>query len=90
MNKDVIPFIPASFGSFVGLAFIFGVLGIVIHVVQLYQTCCWQVVRTLTGQKLRDGKIRGPRLKILRFLGDSFLGRRTSTTQGDVELSDIR
>jgi len=83
MNKDVISFIPANFGSFVGLSFIFGVLGLVIHVVQLYQTCCWQVVMALVGQKRRDGKIRVPRL-------DSFLSRWTRKSQGDMELSEIR
>jgi hypothetical protein len=75
MNKDVIPFIPASFGSFVGLLFTFGVLGIVIHVVQPYQTWCWQVVMAFAGQKRWDEKIRVPHLEMLGFLGDSFLSR---------------
>jgi len=82
MNEDVIPFIPASFRSFVGLVFAFGVLGIAIHIVQQYQTCCWQVVMALAGQKHRDGVLR---LEMLRFLG-----RWTRKTRGDVELSEFR
>jgi len=86
MNKDVIPFIPASFGSFMGLVFTFGVLGIVIHIVHLYhQTWCWQVVMALAGQMRWDRKIRGPRLEMLRFRKDSFLDQPTSETQRDVE-----
>jgi len=90
MNKDVIPFIPARFGSFVGLVFIFGILGIVIHVVQLYQTWCWQVVIAMAGQKRWDSKIRVPRLEMLRFLGNSFLGQPRNETQEDVELRGFR
>ena len=51
MNKDVISFIPIRFGSFVGLVFAFGVLGILIHVVLQYQNWCWQVVMTLARQR---------------------------------------
>jgi hypothetical protein len=90
MNQDVIPFIPASFGSFVGLLFIFGILGIVVHVVLLYQTWCWEVVMALAGQRRWDGKIRVPRLEILRFLGDSFLGQPTNETREDMELRGFR
>jgi hypothetical protein len=85
MDKNVIPFIPASFGSFVGLVFTFSVLGIVIHIVQLYQTWCWQVVMALAGQMRWDRKIRGPRLEMLRFGRNSFLDQPTSKTQRDVE-----
>jgi hypothetical protein len=86
MNKDVIPFIPASFGSFVGLVFIFGVLGIVIHIVQLYhQTWCWKVIMALAGQMRWDRKTRGPPLEILRFRKDSYLDQPTSKPQRDVE-----
>jgi len=86
MNKDVIPFIPASFGSFVGLIFAFNVLGIVIYIVQLYyQTWCCQAVMALAGQMPWDRKIRGPRLEMLRFRKDSFLDQPTSQTQRDVE-----
>ncbi|KAF4629532.1 hypothetical protein G7Y89_g8613 [Cudoniella acicularis] len=35
MNKDVIPFIPTNFGSFVGMVVIFGALGGIIHSVQI-------------------------------------------------------
>jgi hypothetical protein len=86
MNKDVIPFIPASFGSFIGLVFIFGILGLFIHIVQLYhQTWCWQVVMALAGQIHWDRKIRGPRLEMLGFRKDPFLSQPTSKTQRDVE-----
>jgi hypothetical protein len=85
MNGDVIPFIPASFGSFVGLVFTFSVLGIVIHIAQLYETWCWQVVMALAGQMRWDRKVRGPRLEMLRFRRDSFLEQSTSKTQRDVE-----
>jgi hypothetical protein len=57
VNKDVIPFIPASFRSFVALVFTFGILGIVLHVFQLYQTWFWQVVMAFAGQKRWDVKI---------------------------------
>jgi hypothetical protein len=86
MNKDVIPFIPASFGSFVGLVFTFGVLGIVIHIVQQYhQTWCWQVVMALAGQMPWDRKIRGPRLEVLRSSSDSSPDQPTTKPQRDVE-----
>jgi hypothetical protein len=78
MNKDVIPFIPASFGSFMGLVFTFGVLGIVIHVVQLYQIWCWQVLMAMAGQKRWNRKIRVPRLKMLQFHWNYFLGQPTT------------
>lgn len=53
MNKDVISFIPASFGSFLGLFFAFSVLGILINVVLQYQSWCWQVVMTLAGLRCK-------------------------------------
>ena len=85
MDKDVIPFIPPRFGSFVGLVFTFGVLGIVIYIVQLYQDWCWQVVMALAGQVPWDRKIRGPRLELLRSSGDSFLDQPTTKSQRDIE-----
>jgi hypothetical protein len=84
MNKDVIPFIPANFGSFVCLILTFGVLGIVIHVVQPYRFWCWQVVMASAGQICWDRKLRGPRLKMLRFRRDSFLDQQPSEIQQDV------
>jgi hypothetical protein len=57
MNKDVISFIPASFGSFVGLVLAFGALGVLIHAVIQYQSWCWQVVMTLAGQRCWQGMI---------------------------------
>ena len=86
MNQNVIPFIPASFGSFVGLVFTFGVLGIAIYIVQLYhQTWCWQVGMALAGQMPWDRKIRGPRLEMLRSSSDPLLDQLTTKTQRDVE-----
>jgi hypothetical protein len=86
MNKDVIPFIPASFGSFVGLVFTLGGLGIVIHIVQLYyQTWFWQVVMALAGQMPWDKKIRGARRGMLRSSSDPLLNQPTTKTQRDVE-----
>jgi len=41
MNKVVIPFTPANFGSFVYLILTFGVLGIIIHAVQPCRFSCW-------------------------------------------------
>ena len=55
MNKDVISFIPASFGSFVGLVLVFSVVGILIHAVLQYQSWCWQIVMTLAGQRCWQG-----------------------------------
>jgi len=80
MNRDVIPFIPASFGSFVGLLFMFNVLGIVIHVAQRYQT--WQG----WGKK-----IRGRFLEMLQFCSDSIIGQPTRRAQEDVpyELAEV-
>jgi hypothetical protein len=52
MNKDVISFIPASFGSFVCLVFAFSVLGALVYIVLQYQSWCWQGGMTLgTGKK---------------------------------------
>jgi len=74
MNRDVIPFIPTNFGSFIGLIVIFGVLGVIIHTVQLYQTWCCQVFMALASQKTRNRNIRGLRLRILQSSKDSLLG----------------
>jgi hypothetical protein len=51
MNKDVISFIPASFGSFVCLVFAFSVLGALVYVVLQYQSWCWQAIMTLAGPR---------------------------------------
>jgi hypothetical protein len=83
MNQDVISFIPASFGSFVALIFIFGVLGSVIHFVPLYQSRFWHVVRDYSGQKLWDEKIRAQGIERLRFSRNFLFGR--PITQSDVE-----
>jgi hypothetical protein len=76
MNKDVIPFIPANFGSFMCLILTFGVLGVVIHVVQPYRFWCWQVVMASAGETVWNRKIRGPRLKMLRSCRDSLLDQQ--------------
>ena len=47
MNSDIISFIPPNFGSFVGLVFTFGVLGICIHVILQYPSRCEHFVMTL-------------------------------------------
>jgi len=83
MNKDVIPFLPARFGSFVGLVFTFSVLGIVILVAQ-YRFRWWQVGIDFVEQMYWKRKIRGSRLKRLQSCGDSFVGQPTSKTQRDV------
>lgn len=85
MNKDVIAFIPAKFGSFIGLVFMFGVLGIIIHIAQLYQTWCWQVVMDLTEKKRSDRTIKEPLLENLRSYGDFFLGLLIRRTRRNVE-----
>jgi hypothetical protein len=59
MNKDVISFIPASFGSFLGLVFTFGVLGFLIHFILHYPSWCGQAVMTLAGPRCWQGMIRG-------------------------------
>jgi hypothetical protein len=84
MNKDVIP-LPASFGSFVGLVFTFGVLGTVIYIAQVHQIWCRQVVMALVGQMPWDRKIRGPRLEMLGFRRDSIHDQPISKTQPDIE-----
>jgi hypothetical protein len=45
----------ASVGSFVGLFFVFSVLGFLIHVVLQNQKWCSQVVLTLAGQRSWQG-----------------------------------
>jgi hypothetical protein len=57
MNHDFVSFIPANFGSFVGLVFTFSVLGIFIHVVLQYQSWCWQIAMALAGQQRWSGKM---------------------------------
>jgi hypothetical protein len=74
MRGDVIPFIPASFGSFVVLVFTFVILGIAIYTIQLRQNWCWPVVKALVGQMRWDRKTR-----------DSFPDQPTSEIQQDVE-----
>jgi len=83
MNKDVIPFIPANFASFMCLILTFSVLGIVI--VRPYRFWCWQVVMASLEQTCWDKKVRGPRLKMLRSRRDSFLDPPTSEIRQDVE-----
>jgi uncharacterized membrane protein len=51
MNRDIISFIPANFGSFVGLVLIFSVLGVLIYVVPQYESWFRQAVKTLAGQR---------------------------------------
>jgi hypothetical protein len=63
MNKDVISFIPASFGSFVGLVFVFGVLGILIHFVLQCQNWRWQGFMTLARQRCLQGIMLGRKMK---------------------------
>jgi len=55
MNKDIISFMPKTPVSFVGLVFVFGVLGLLIHVVLQYQNWSWQAVMTLAGQRNWQG-----------------------------------
>ena len=55
MNKDFISFMPANPGSFVGLIFVFGVLGILIHIVLQCQNWNPQVVMTLAWQRRWQG-----------------------------------
>jgi hypothetical protein len=63
MNKEIISFIPASFGSFVGLVFVFGVLGILIHVVLQYQNWCWQAFVTLARLRGWQAIMSGRKMK---------------------------
>jgi hypothetical protein len=58
LGKDIIPFIPRNFGSFIGLTIIiFVVLGALIHTVR--PLWGWQVFSGWVGHKLWDQKIRG-------------------------------
>lgn len=79
MDRNVIPFLPASFGSFVGLVITFGILGVVIHFVPLYQTRCWKVVEDFAGRRRRrwDKKIRVPWIATLGFSTTSFFRRQS-------------
>ncbi|KAH9210687.1 hypothetical protein DL95DRAFT_465582 [Leptodontidium sp. 2 PMI_412] len=69
MDQNVIPFLPASFGSFVSLIIIFGILGmvIVIHFVPSYHTRCWQLVGDLAWPKLWEKKTKVSCSSMLRF-----------------------
>jgi hypothetical protein len=68
MNKDYIPFVSPSFGSFLGSIFTFAALGFVIHAVQIYQDWCRQVVMTLAGQKRWDRTMRPRLVEMLRYM----------------------
>jgi hypothetical protein len=57
MNKDVISFIPANFGSFVGLDLAFTALGFLIYALLQYPSWCLQQVRPLAGQRCWQGMI---------------------------------
>ena len=79
MNKGVIPFLPTSFGSFVGLIFVFSVLGIAIRNVY------WQDVVSSAGQMNWKRKLPRPRLEMLGFRSDSLVDRPTSKPLQDEE-----
>jgi hypothetical protein len=83
MDQDVISFIPANFGSFLGLVFTFGVLGIAIHFVFLHQARCWHLVKDMAGHSPLNEKIRGLCITTLRFTRDFLFGQ--PTIQSDVE-----
>lgn len=63
MDRDVISFIPANFGSFVGLVLIFVVLGLFIHVVLQYESWSPQAVMALAGQQRWARKLCGSSIK---------------------------
>lgn len=85
MDRNVIPFLPANFRSFVGLVSTFGFLGCVFLVAVLYHTRCWKVVEDLTAcrrQRLNN-VTKGPKTETSR-LALNFLFRQ-SVVQADVE-----
>jgi hypothetical protein len=58
LGKDIIPFIPRNFGSFIGLTIVtFVVLGALIHTVRPLWN--WQVFSGWVGHKRWDQKVRG-------------------------------
>jgi hypothetical protein len=57
MSKDVTTFIPITFGSFIGLVFVFGALGILIQFILKYQNWGWQMVMTLARQRRWQGML---------------------------------
>lgn len=69
MDRNVIPFLPASFGSFVGLIITFGILGMAIATcfVPSYHTRCWQIVGDLAWPKLLEKKTKFSYIAMLRF-----------------------
>jgi hypothetical protein len=67
MDKNVIPFLPASFGSFVVLIITFGVLGTVIHFVPSYHAPGWQTVGGLAWRKFRDKRPQFSWITMLQF-----------------------
>jgi hypothetical protein len=76
MDRNVIPFLPASFGSFVGLIITFGILGIVIviHFVPSYHTQCWQIVGDLAWPKLWEEKTKFSWIAMLQFSRQRLIG----------------
>lgn len=82
MDRNVIPFLPASFGSFVGLVITFGILGLVIHFVPLYQTRCWKVVEDFAGRRRKhwDKKVKVPRIATLKLSTTYFFRRQSFQT----------
>jgi len=84
MDRQVIPFVPANFRSFIGLIFGFGALGIVINSVQLYLFRYWQAI--ITSARLGWGwLIMAPYLKIGRFYKDTFIAPPTTNPRQDEE-----
>jgi hypothetical protein len=82
MNKDVIPFVSQSFGSFLLSIFTFAVLGMAIHVIQIYPTWCRQFVMAWAGQKPWDRAMRPRLIEMLRYVI-----RKDSTTEKDPDIT---
>lgn len=53
MDRKVIPFLPARFESFVGLVFIFGMIGSIIHFIPLHHNKKWKIKDIVSNEWLR-------------------------------------
>ena len=85
MRANVIPFIPANFGSFVIMSLVFGGLGVSIYAFQEGQYWNWQVVVETARHVFWAVKMEEGRLKTLPLHKEESMGSPTSRIRQDVE-----
>ena len=84
LDAHFIPFIPAKFTSLIILIAVFFALGflsqLISHLVQRYQTRCWNFVLALNGQKRWSRTKRGSFFEWLRSRVDALSEGRAGKT----------